>query len=138
MAYTANHLKARLAARMRVHDVADATVATKGAWVPMGMNFLARIIVTAGAMVTFKIFAATDSSGTSPTEVAAHATPTQADAVGDMLVLEVSQEQVKAALAGATHVAVEIDMGSAADTAVYDYINDPRDKADGLTADFIS
>src|SRR6185295_17703971 len=102
MSNATNKLKSRLA-RTYVHDPADATVATKIAWVPMTEAFMALLTVLAGAVVTFKIFAAVDSSGTTPTEVRAHSTPTTADAVGDQLVLEVSAEDVLEKLAGATH-----------------------------------
>ena len=138
MAYTANKLKSQLKCRTYQHDPADATVATKIAWVEMGINFLALVTVFANAVVTFKIFAATDSSGTGAVEVAAHAAPTTADAANDQLALEVSAEQVKAALAGATHVSVELDMDNAAGVAAVTYINDLRDKKDGLTGDIIA
>lgn len=143
MAYTANHLKSEFKVRVYDHDPADATVATKVAWVPMGKNFLATLTVIAGAVVTFKIFAAVDASGTTPTVVESHATPTTADAAGDFLVLEVAQEQVRAALALATHVSVEVDMGTNTDRAAVGYIMQGalaggRFKYDGLTADVIS
>ena len=139
MVYTANHLKAQLAARMFHHDPADATVATKIGWVPMGINFLAIAQFASGTgLLTFKIFAATDAVGTGATEVAAHADPTVADAAGDQVVLEVSDEQVKAALAGATHVSVEMDCDGANDIVAVDYLMEPRDARSGLTADVIA
>lgn len=138
MAASYNQLKARYAARTYAHDVADATVVTKLAWVPMGRKFLALCTVVVGAMVTFKIFAATDSSGTGATVVKAHAAPTTADAVGDQLHLEVSDEEVLAALARATHVCVEVDMGSAGDIAAVTYIRELHRAYDGLTGDVIA
>src|SRR5687767_2661469 len=97
--YTPNHLRAKLLSRTYIHDPADATVATKIAWVPMGLRALLKATLVSGTgVLTFKVFAATDSSGTNPTEVVAHATPTVADAAGDQLVLEIDAPQVLAAL----------------------------------------
>lgn len=140
MSATTNHLQSQLAARTYLHDPADATVATKIAWVPMTFQgFLALLTVIAGAVVTFKIFAAVDSAGTTPTPVKAHATPTTADAAGDQLMLEVSAEEVLAALASASHVSVEVDMGTNTDTAAVTYIRGGgRFTYDGQTADVIS
>jgi hypothetical protein len=141
MTYVANKLKSSLKARMFHHDPADATVATKIGWVPMGINFMAIVQFASGTgLLTVKVFAATDASGTGATEVAAgaHADPTVADAAGDQVVVEVSAEQVKAALAGATHVSIELDCDAAGDIADIAYIVEPRDKANGLTADIIA
>lgn len=138
MAASYNSLKARLACRTYDHNPADATVATKIAWVPMGRKFLALLTVVANAVVTFKIFAATDSSGTGAVSVKAHATPTTADAAGDQLHLEVSDEEVLAALARATHVSVEVDMDNAAGQAAVTYIRELHRAYDGLTGDVIS
>lgn len=140
MAVSTNHLQSRLAVRTYAHDIADATVATKIAWVPMTFqNFMALLTVLAGAVVTFKIFAATDSSGSNATVVKAHATPTTADALGDQLVLEVSAEEVLNALAHASHVSVEVDMNGATDTAAVTYIREGgRFTVDAQTADVIS
>src|SRR3990167_754543 len=80
-------------------DNATAATARYVGWVEMGKNFLAQVAFGAGTgVLTFKIFAADDSSGTNATEVKAHSAPTAADAAGDVLVLEVSAEQVRAAL----------------------------------------
>jgi hypothetical protein len=136
---TTNKLQSRIAARTYAHDIADATVATKLSWVPMSELFMALLTVVSGAVVTFKIFAAVDSSGTTPTVVKAHATPTTADAVGDQLMLEVSADEVLNALAHASHVAVEVDMNGANDIAAVTYIRSGmRFPADALTADVIS
>lgn len=126
------------------HDPADATVATKvpAVWLPMaGFEWLLAsvCVASAHAMVTFKIFAATDDSGTGATEVAAHATPTVADAAGDVLYLEASAEMVKDVLPTATHVAVEVDMDTAAALAVVSLIfGGAHRKFAGLTADQIA
>ena len=122
MAQETNKLKSDLAVRTYDHDPADATVATKVNWVAMTEAFMALLTVIVGAVVTFKIFAATDDQGAGATVVKAHATPTTADAEGDQLVLEVSAEEVKAALEGATHVSVEVDMVTNTDQAAVTYV----------------
>lgn len=134
-------LQSRIAARTYIHDPADATVATKIAWVPMTFQwFMALLTLVSGTgVLTFKIFAATDSSGSNATEVKAHANPTVADAQGDQLVLEVLAEEVLAALPGATHVSVEVDMDANSDVAAVTYIRGGgRYSYEGQTADVIS
>lgn len=139
MAYTANQLKARFLSRTYIHDPADATVATKIAWVRMGLRFLAKATLVSGTgVLTFKIFASLLSDGSSPVEVAAHATPTVADAAGDQLVLEVDAAQVQAALPGAAYVSVEMDCDAAGDIVAVEYLVDPFHAQDGLTADVIA
>ena len=140
MVATYNKLRSRLEIRNYLDDPADATVVRKIAWVPMSENFLALLTFVSGtAVVTFKIFAATDVSGTGAIVVRAHATPTQADAAGDQLVLEVSAEEVLAALPAATHVAVEVDNGAAGDINVVTYVRSgQRFIAYGLTVDVIA
>jgi len=140
MVATYNKLRSRLEIRNYLDDPADATVVRKLTWVAMSENFLALLTFVSGtAVVTFKIFAATDSSGTGAVVVRAHATPTTADAAGDQLVLEVSAEEVLAALPAATHVAVEVDNGAAGDINVVTYVRSGhRFIADGLTADVIA
>ena len=139
MAYTANKLKARFLSRTYVDDPADATVVRYIAWVKMGQNFLAKATLVSGTgILTFKVFAATDSAGTSPTVVVAHATPTTADAAGDQLVLECSAEQVLAALASASHVSVQLDCDTDTDICAVEYLMEPHNAYDGLTADVIA
>lgn len=141
MAYAANHLKSRLAARMFHHDIADATVATKLGYVPMGAHFMAIVQLASGTgLLTVKVFAATSAAGAGATEVTAgaHADPTVADAAGDQVVVEVTQEQVLAALAHATHVSVEVDCDAANDIVDACYIVEPLNKANGKTADIIA
>jgi hypothetical protein len=105
----------------------------------MGLSFLAKATLVSGTgVLTFKIFAGTDSSGTGATLVAEHATPTVADAQGDQLVLEVDAAQVQAALPGATHVSVEMDCDVATDIVAVDYLVDPFHRQDALTADVIA
>lgn len=140
---TAQKLTANLCVTTHHHDPADATVATKvpTVWRSIaGLKaVLAKVMVTsAHAMVTFKIFAATDSAGSGATEVVAHATPTTADAVGDSLVLEATIEQIKDVLPGATHYAAEIDMSSAAATAALTLVEDTDRNFKDQSADQIS
>jgi hypothetical protein len=105
----------------------------------MGRRFLAKATLVSGTgLLTFKIFAATDSSGTSPTVVVAHADPTVADAAGDQVVLEVDAAQVQAALSGATHVSVEMDCDATNDIVAVDYLMEPMRQYDALTADVIA
>src|SRR5688572_12701700 len=94
-----NKLRARIAQRTYIHNPADATTAAKIAWVPLTAyeHFLATAVLVSGTgILTFKIFAAEDSSGTNAIEVKAHATPTVADAAGDQLVLECSAAELPA------------------------------------------
>lgn len=136
------HLGSRLAVRTYVHNPADATVATKIAWVPMAnfASFLALATLVSGTgILTFKIFAATDGDGTGATEVKAHATPTVADAAGDQLVLELSSEEVLNALARASHVSVELDCDHADDIVAVTYLREAsrfahRDLTDDVIA----
>jgi len=137
-------LKSKLATRTYIHDPADATVATKIAWVPMAANFLAKATLVSGTgILTFKIYAGVAATG-GATLVKAHADPTVADAQGDMVTLEVSAEEVLAALAHAQYVSVELDCDAAGDIVAVDYIMDGalagggRFKYDGITADVIA
>ena len=132
-------LTARLFIRTYADDPADATVARKIAWVPMGKSFTALAVLISGTgVLTFKIFAATDGNGSNPTEVKAHATPTVADAAGDQLVLSVNREEVLAVLAHASHVSVEIDNDANTDINAITYVVDPMNKFEDQTADVIA
>ena len=136
-------LSATLKQKLYFHDPADATVATKvpTVWLTLAgvKSILAAVIVaSAHAIVTFSVFAGTDSGGTGATEVVAHATPTVADAAGDALYLDCTIEQIKDVLPGATHFAVEVDMGTAAALAVVSIIVDQDRRYSGLTADQIA
>lgn len=140
MAVSTNHLQSRMLARTYIHDPADATVATKIAWVAMQQWFMALATLVSGTgVLTFKIFAATDSAGAGAVEVKAHATPTVADAPGDQLVLEVSAEEVLNALARASHVSVEMDCDAAGDIVAVTYLQqNGRFAFDAQTADVIA
>lgn len=140
---TAQKLTANLCVTMHHHDPADATVATKvpTTWRSIAglKSVLAKVMVTsAHAMVTFKIFAGTDSAGTGATSVVEHATPTTADAAGDVLVLEATIEQIKDVLPGATHYAVEIDMNNSAATAALVLVEDTDRNYKDQTSDQIA
>ena len=136
------HLFSRHAMRTYVHDPADATVAAYIAWVDMRdfSHFAALAALVSGTgILTFKIFAATDSSGTSATLVKAHSDPTPADAAGDNVVLEVSVEQVRAVLSAARYVSVEMDCDAAGDIVTVTYIRcASRHAYRALTADVIA
>lgn len=120
---TYQHLASRNFVKTYLHNPADATTAAYIAWVPMQQAFLAQAMLVSGTgVLTFKIFAATDSSGAGATVVKAHAAPTDADAAGDLLQLEVSAEEVLGALAHASHVAVEMDCDHADDIIAVTYV----------------
>lgn len=104
-------------------DNATADVVRQIAWQKMGENFLALLTFGAGTgVLTFKIFAALDSSGTTPTEVKAHAAPTAADQSGDELLLEVDAREVESKLAHATHVSVQVDNDVSSDENAITYL----------------
>lgn len=141
MSVSSNKLRANVAQTLYKHDPADATVATKIAWVDMALfgQFMASLMVMVGAVVTFKIFASASSDGSNPVEVKAHATPTTADAAGDTLVLEVTNDELAALGTDLRYVSAEVDMGTNSDTAAVAYLlANPRYAHDGLTADVIS
>lgn len=100
-----------------VDDPADATVVRiVGGWHAMGQRALASLLFVSGTgVLTFRIMAATDAAGAGSTLVKAHPTPTTADAPGDTLHIETHAEEVEAALAKATHVAIEVDNSAVAD-----------------------
>ena len=136
------HIFSHNAIRSYNDDPADATVARYIAWVDMrDFDYFAAVVMfqSGTGVLTFKIFAATDSSGTSATEVKAHSAPTAADAAGDVLVLEVSAEQVRAVLSAARYVSVEMDNDASGDVNVVTYIRcASRHAYRGLTADVIA
>lgn len=86
----------------------------------------------------FEIIAATDAAGTgSPTVVVAHATPTTQNAVGDYLVLECDAQQIREALAGATHVGVRLEPATNTDEFVISVIAEYAQAFSGNTAGHI-
>lgn len=141
-AVDSNRLRSRLAQRTYIHDPADATVATKIAWVPLSTyeNFMATATLVSGTgILTFKIFASEDDQGTNPVEVKVHAGPTAADAQGDQLVLECSAAELPPLGDNLTHVSAELDCDATNDIVAVTYTRaNPRYASDGLTADVIS
>ena len=131
-----------LLVKQYTHDPADATVATKIAWLAMkGYEWLlaSAMLISGTGLLTFKIFAATSDAGAGALEVVAHADPTVADAAGDVVYLEVTAEQCKEVLAGFTHVSVELDCDTNTDIAAVGYIfGGAHRKYAGLTADQIA
>lgn len=131
-----------LKALMFHHDPADATVATKISWQPFkGFEWLmVGVMLDSGTgLLTVKLFAADDSSGTNPVEIKAHSDPTVADAAGDTVWIECSVEQLKEAGAAKTHVSVEVDCDANTDIASVVYIfGGAHRKYAGLTADVIA
>lgn len=128
-----------------VDDPGDATVARiVGGWHPMGQRALATALFVSGTgILTFRIMAATDAAGAGMTLVKAHPGPTVADAAGDTLHIETHAEEVEAALAGATHVAIEMDNDAVADIntvawALQGGLEGGRFAHDALTADVIA
>jgi hypothetical protein len=80
-----------------------------------------------------------DAAGTTPTTVVSHAVGSNPDAVGDYLVLECDVEQIRDALATATHIGVTLDLVTASDEAViYFERADPIYQYADLTADYVS
>ena len=136
-----DRLQNRLLIKAYNDDNATAATARNIAWVAMQEHFLAICLFTIGTgVLTFRIMAATDSSGTGSTLVRAHATPTTADAPGDSLVLEVSAEEVLSKLADATHVSVEMDNDDNADENAIFYVMEGKRHlgSSAQTADNIS
>lgn len=134
-------LKSRLAVKNYLDDPADATVARAIGWVEMSEQFMALATLISGTgVLTFQIYCDTSSTGAgTPTLVLAHSTPTTADAAGDTLVLEVTAEQVQAALSGARYVSVYMDNDTNTDVNLVTYVRSGlRFAEDGGTADVIS
>lgn len=129
-----------------VDDPADATVARYIGWVDMRdfAYFAATCVFYSGTgVLTYKIFAAEDTSATNATEIKAHSTPTTADASGDLLVLEVSAEQIaavgRAAGYALRYVSVQMDNDATNDINVIQYFRcASRHAYRGLTADVIA
>lgn len=128
--------------RSYLDDPSDATTARYIAWVDMrDFDYFAAIAMlhSGTGILTFKIFAATDSAGAGATLVKAHSDPTTADAAGDMVVLEVSAEQIRGVLSAARYVSVEMDNDASGDVNVVTYIRcASRHAYRALTADVIA
>lgn len=133
---------ANVAQRTYIHNPADATVATEIAWVDMSLfgQFLANATLVSGTgVLTFRILASAAAAGTSSVEVKAHATPTTADAAGDMLVLECTSEELAALGTDLRYVSVEMDCDHADDIVAVTYTRmAPKFAYLNLTTDVIA
>lgn len=148
MAYTANKMRCQAFRKMVIDDPADATVARyispDGAGTFYDMRDYDSLLVqcllyTGTGVLTFKIVGDTAATETAPRVIVEHATPTTADAAGDMLVLEITAEQLRALGADYRYVAVQIDNDASDDVNVFNFeFGQPRFPRDGLTADYIS
>ena len=149
MAY--EKLTTTLKQTLLVDDPANATTLRFIGWQSMvGECFVARCLLVSGTgVLIFKIWAGVGSApaATNRTEVLAHAAPTDADAAGDMLVLETHAEEIlqklQAAgidtLGGRIHVSVQMDNDASGDVNAIDYtFGDLHNPKKGATADVIA
>lgn len=139
--YSAEHLTSR--SQRKLHDFdPGATTVTAVEWreIKEFRRFLAGFVRTVGiSAVTLDIAVATDSSGTSATQVVAHAVLSQPDAVEDQLYLECDAEQMREVLAGATHWSPRLSFATATDEGVV--LTEeavPYFARNGLTADIVA
>ena len=151
MAYTAQHLNSRTNARLRPFDpdsvdpvIVDLDPTGDGECLALADGFqrfragLMRTVGT-GNVDAFQIIAATDADGTGATVVVAHSGPTVANAEGDTLWLECDADQVKEALATATHIGVRVELATATDECtVFFERADPTFATGDLTADYVA
>lgn len=152
MAYTANRALARAFRRLVEFDP-DSGAATAVELNPADSeNYLELVAngapkryvfgvirtVGTGGITSVTVNAATAADGTGATQVA-QITPTTANAVGDHVWIEVDADQIRDALAGATHLGLVIDLVTATDECVV-YIEgcEGQHQYDGLTSDYIS
>ena len=135
-----------VAQTMYVHNIADATVATKIAWVDMrGYEkiLVAVTLVSGTGLLTVKLFTSGSSTGAdTPVVIRSHTDPTVADAAGDTVYLECTAEELPA-LASATcvhprYVSVEVDCDHADDIVAISYIRTGGASFSGMTADQIA
>lgn len=141
MPYTAEHITSRQVTKMHDFDPGVTTVVAVE-WRPIAeyRRFLAGFCRTIGTgAVTFDIAAATDSSGTGATAVVTHAVGSEPDAVEDQLYLECDAEQVRNALAGATHWSPRVSVATATDEGVVlTEEHEAMFPRSGLTADIVA
>lgn len=147
--YNAEHLTAASERRMVDYDIDDALnlvdlvpgAADKCLPIATFRKFLAGVFrsVAAGALSKFQIIAATDAAGTGATIVVEHALGDAPDAVGDTVWLECDADQIREALATATHVGVRLQLAAAADECVVFFERaEPYFPQAGLTADYVA
>ena len=151
MAYTANKLMAEAARRLLDFDpdsgaetivTLNPAASEKCLALSRGvLNILVGLFrsVGTGAVTSFRIFVAENAAGTTnATNVVSHALGSAPDAVGDTVWLEATAEQLKAALATATHWGVKVTLDTSTDECVVAVEEMLRNAYDGLTADYIS
>lgn len=124
MAYTANR-KLSDSKRVLLDFDPDSTAATATAWQSLVALGGADAVVAgvfksvgAGNVSSFVIQAATSSTGAGAATVVSHALGTACNAVGEYVWLEASGEQIRAALANATHIAAKVGLATATDECV--------------------
>jgi hypothetical protein len=146
-AVTSEKCRANVAQRTYLHDPADATVVTKIAWVDMALFesiLVAAMFISGTGILTFKLFASESSTGAgSPVEVKVHADPTVADAAGDMVVLELTSDELAKLGSDAgvdlRYVSAELDCDHADDKVAVTYTRmRPKFAYSGLTGDAIA
>lgn len=153
MAYTAEVLRAILFVRQVEFDPdsgADTNVTLNPAdsedYLALSANgapkrylFGIRVAVGTGGITTVVVNAATAADGTGAVAVSPAITPTNADAVGDFVFVEVDADQIRDALAGATHIGLVINLVTSTDELAIVVIGaDGQHQFDELTADYIS
>ncbi len=96
--------------------------------------------VGTGGITAFSIGGATAADGTGYVAAVSHAVGSNPNAVGDYLVIECTDEQIREVLSTATHVCVQVDIVTATDEGVVTFIQaDPLyGPTAGLTADYVS
>lgn len=96
--------------------------------------------VGTGGATAFAIGGATAADGTGFVAAASHAVGSNPNAVGDYLVLECTDEQIREVLPTATHVLVMVNLVTSTDEGVVTFIQaDPLyGPTAGLTADYVS
>src|ERR1051325_7776956 len=84
MAYTANHLKSKLAVNQVVDTTGGTSHDASSTWLPMGRRALIGATFVSGTALTgFSIYAGTDSTGAGGTLVATNNGATSPNAAGD-------------------------------------------------------
>lgn len=152
MAYTAEHLTSRLlviggldfdpdsgsATAVTLNPVASEnylSLTANGA--PKRYLFQIRRTVGTGGITSAVVNAATSAAGAGATAVAT-ITPTTADAVDDTVNVEVDADQIRAALATATHIGLVITLETSTDECNVTVVAaNGQHQYEGLTADVI-
>jgi hypothetical protein len=153
MAYTAEKISSRVfirggldfdpnsgsetAVTLNPEDTEDyLALAANGA--PKNYLFQIRRTVGTDGITTAIVYAATSAAGAGKIAVAT-ITPTTADAVDDVVNVEVTADQIRDALATATHIGLEIDLETSTDECNVTVVGmNGQHEYEGLTADFIS